>query len=146
MKPYSLDLRQRVVTAVEDGEGTIAEVAAMFRVGQTFVKKMLRLWRERGDLAPHPHGGGATAALTPPQLRALQKQVAQEPDATLAELRHFLEETEQVGVSEATVCRALQRLNLPRKKRVNEQRAQPAPARLVLAADGAVRGGASEIH
>lgn len=59
MKPYSLDLRQRVVTAGEDGDGTIAEVAAMFRVSKTFVKKMLRLWRERGELAPHLHGGGA---------------------------------------------------------------------------------------
>jgi len=119
MKPYSLDLRQRVVTAVEDGDGTIAEVAAMFRVGKTFVKKMLRLWREKGNVAPHPHGGGATAALTPKQLRALQQQVAKEPDATLAELRYFLQETEQVEVSEATVCRALQCLHLPRKKRVS---------------------------
>jgi transposase len=119
MKPYSLDLRQRVVTAVEDGDGTIAEVATMFRVGQTFVKKMLRLWRERGNLAPRPHSGGATIALTPQQLKALQKQVAKEPDAILAELRHFLQETEQVTVSDATVCRALQRLDLPRKKRVS---------------------------
>jgi transposase len=117
MKPYSLDLRQRVVAAVEEGDGTIADVAAKFRVGKTFVKKMLRLWREKGALAPQPHGGGAAAALTPPQLRALRQQVATEPDATLAELRHFLSETEAVEVSEATVCRALQRLNLPRKKR-----------------------------
>jgi transposase len=118
MKPYSVDLRQRVVTAVEDGEGTIAEVAAMFRVGQTFVKKMLRLWQEKRDLAPQPHSGGATAVLTAQHLRTLRQQVAKEPDATLAELRAFLHETEQVDVSEATICRALQRLNLPRKKRV----------------------------
>jgi transposase len=116
MKPYSLDLRQRVVAAVEEGDGTIADVAAKFRVGKTFVKKMLRLWREKGALAPQPHGGGA-AALTPPQLRALRQQVATEPDATLAELRHCLSEAEAVEVSEATGCRALQRRNLPRKKR-----------------------------
>lgn len=51
MEPYSLDLRQRVVAAVEEGDGTIADVAAKFRVGKTFVKKMLRLWREKGALA-----------------------------------------------------------------------------------------------
>jgi transposase len=117
MEPYSLDLRQRVVAAVEDGDGTIAEVAAMFRVGKTFVKKMLRVWRESGTVAPQPHGGGAPAALASQQLQALRQQVAQEPDASLAELRHFLHETEGVAVSEATVCRALQRLGLPRKKR-----------------------------
>jgi transposase len=119
MKPYSFDLRQRVVTAVEDGDATIAEVAAMFRVGKTFVKKMLRLRRESGNVAPQPHGGGAPAALTPQQLRVLRQQVAKEPGATLAELRRFLHETEGVAVSEATVCRALQRLCLPRKKRVS---------------------------
>jgi transposase len=119
MRPYSLDLRPRVVAAVADGAGTIADVAARFRVGKTFIKTMLRLWRERGDLAPHPHGGGATAALTPQQLSALQRQVATEPDATLAELRYCLHETEAVAVSEAPVCRALQRLNLPRKRRVS---------------------------
>jgi transposase len=119
MKPYSFDLRQRVVTAVEDGDGTIAEVAAMFRVGKTFVKKMLRLWRESGNVAPQPHGGGAPAALTPQQLRVLRQQVAKEPDATLAELRHFLHGTEGVAVSEAAVCRAPQRVCLPRKKRVS---------------------------
>jgi transposase len=118
MKAYSVDLRQRVVTAVEVGEGTIAEVAARFRVGQTFVKKMLREWRARGDLTPHPHRGGAKASLGARQLQSLLMKVKREPDATLEELRHFLYETGSVAVSEATVCRALQRLNMPRKKRV----------------------------
>jgi transposase len=109
-------LRQRVVAAVEEGDGTSADVAAKVRVGKTFVKKRLRLWREKGALAPPPHGGGA-AALTPPPLRALRQPGATEPEATLAELRHFLSEAEAVAGSEATACRALQRLNLPRKKR-----------------------------
>jgi transposase len=91
----------------------------MLRVGKTFVKTMLRVWREKGPMAPHPHGGGATAALMPKHLRALQQQVAKEPAAALAALRAFLHETEQVEVSEATVWRALQRLQLPRKKRVS---------------------------
>jgi transposase len=112
-----MDLRQRVVSAVEVGEGTIAQVAARFQVGQTFVKKMLRQWRERGDLTPRPHGGGATASLRTQHLQKLAQQVKKEPDATLEELCRFLGETAQVTVSEATVCRALQRLHLPRKKR-----------------------------
>jgi transposase len=117
MRAYSIDLRQRVVTAVEAGEGTIAQVAARFQVGQTFVKKMLRQWRERDDLTPRPHGGGATASLGTQHLQKLAQQVKKEPDATLEELCQFLGETAQVRVSEATVCRALQRLHLPRKKR-----------------------------
>jgi transposase len=117
MKAYSMDLRQRVVSAVEVGEGTIAQVAARFQVGQTFVKKMLRQWRERGDLTPRPHGGGAAASLGTQHLQKLAQQVKKEPDATLEELRQFLGETAQVRVSEATGGRALQRLPLARKKR-----------------------------
>ncbi len=119
MKPYSLDLRQRVVTAVEQGDGTNEDVAAMFRVGKTFLKNMLRQWRETGRLEPKPHGGGATTSLTQKHLAVLTKQVAKEPDATLEELRQLLQKTEQVEVSVATICRALQRLDLPRKKRVS---------------------------
>ena len=41
MKAYSLDLRQRVVTAYEARQTTLKEVAERFAVGETFVKKML---------------------------------------------------------------------------------------------------------
>jgi transposase-like protein len=52
MRAYSLDLRQKVVAAVERGDSTIEEVAASFGVGLTFVKKMLRQHRKAGDLTP----------------------------------------------------------------------------------------------
>ena len=52
MRAYSLDLREKVVAAVERGDSTIEEVAAGVGVGQTFVKKMLRQHRETGDLSP----------------------------------------------------------------------------------------------
>ena len=45
MVPYPQELRTRVVAAVEQGEMTIGEVARVFSVGVTFVKKMLRLHR-----------------------------------------------------------------------------------------------------
>jgi transposase len=64
MKAYSLDLRQRVLTAALSGEHTIAEVAELFGTGTTFVNKMLRLHREGADLAPRPHGGGQKACLS----------------------------------------------------------------------------------
>jgi len=53
---YPKELRARVVTAAEQGEYTIAEIARMFSIGVTFVKKMLKLHREGEALAPR-HGG-----------------------------------------------------------------------------------------
>jgi len=49
MQAYSLDLRERVVSAYEKGGATVAEIAARFSAGQTLVKKMLRQKRETGS-------------------------------------------------------------------------------------------------
>ncbi len=42
MFAYPKELRIRVVNAIETGDGTIAEISALFGVGPTFIKKMLR--------------------------------------------------------------------------------------------------------
>lgn len=119
MQAYSLDLRQRVVNAYEQGSGSIADIAHMFSVGQSFVKKMIRRWRSTGDLSPLPHGGGRAPGLTPGQLRLLQSKVRRQPDISLAELQAHVAEQAQVVTSQATISRALSKLGLPRKKRVS---------------------------
>ena len=45
MKAYSLDLRQRVLSAALRGDRTIPAVASLFGVSTAFVNKMLRLHR-----------------------------------------------------------------------------------------------------
>ena len=123
MRAYSLDLRQKVVAAVQRGDSTIEEVAASFGVGQSFVKKMLRQHRETGDLSPRPHGGGHTPRLGAKHLKMLRAEVARHPDKTVEALREHLAEQAQVSVSAPTVSRALSRLDLPRKKKYGGQRA-----------------------
>lgn len=117
MKAYSLDLRQRVVQAYEQGEGSISEIAALFSVCPAFVKKMLRQWRDSGDLAPRPHGGGKPKSLTHRQHQLLQRKVREQNDISLAELQSLLAEQEDVLVHLSTISRALSALGLPLKKR-----------------------------
>ncbi len=116
MLPYPKELRERVVAAVEQGEFTIAEIAHLFGVGVTFVKKMLRLHRAGDDLEPR-HGGGPERLLQEKELAWLRKEVKEHPDATLHELQTALAEKGQVRASRPTICRALQQLDLPRKKK-----------------------------
>jgi transposase len=118
MKPYSLDLRQRIVHAYEQGEGTIPEIAESFSVSPAFVSKMLRQWRETSDLAPLPHGGGKPPSLNARQLQLLKRKVRQQNDISLAELQQALSEQESVNVHLSTISRALSSLGLPRKKSV----------------------------
>jgi len=116
MQAYSLDLRQRVVRAYEQGHGSISEIAEQFSVSAGFVKKMLRQWRSTGDLAPLPHGGGKPRSLPEALRQKLRRKVRQRDDISLAELQGFLEEEEQTSVHLSTVSRALKELGLPRKK------------------------------
>ena len=120
MRPYPKELRTRVVAAVEQGEMTIGEVAAVFSVGRTFVKKMLRLQRAGEDLAPR-HGGGSVPQLTDRDRALLRDTVARAPDVTLAECQSILRAQAKRRVSVPTICRALQQLELPRKKKSARQ-------------------------
>jgi len=118
MQAYSVDLRQRVVRAYEQGEGSISELAARFGVSTAFVKKLLRRWRLTGDLAPLAHGGGKPKSLTERQHQLLKRKVRGQSDISLAELQSFLDEQESVSVHVSTISRALASLGLPLKKRV----------------------------
>jgi transposase len=116
MQAYSLDLRARVVRAYEQGGVTLAEIAVQFSVGQTFVKKMLRQKRETGSLERLPQRAGAKKKLSDAQRKWVALQVKAVPDVTLGELQEQLGAEKHVQVSQATVCRELQALRLPRKK------------------------------
>jgi transposase len=116
MQAYSLDLRQRILRAYEQGEGSISDVAQQFSVSPAFVNKLLRQWRQTGDLSPLPHGGGKPPSLSRRQLGLLKRQVRQQDDASLAELQQMLSEQEQVNVHLSTISRTLAKLGLPRKK------------------------------
>ena len=126
MAAYSLDLRERIVDAVEHDIGSKREIAELFGVHESFIYKLLRQQRERGDLAPLPHGGGAIALLTAARLLKLTAVVANSPDATLAELRAEMRRKSRVTVSLSTICRGLQALGLSRKKSPNSP---PKPTR-----------------
>jgi transposase len=125
MRAYSLDLRTRVVGAVDEQIGTQKEVASLFGVGCTFSKKLLRQRRESGTLAPKSHGGGPVPKLAGPQREVVRSYIVREQnDATLEEVQAYVASKLGVEVSQATVSRVLQSLDLPRKKNSGGQRAR----------------------
>jgi len=113
-KPYSDDLRSRIVAA--DGNGsTIAEIAAQFGVSISSVLRFRRLHRETGEVKPCKFGGYKEHALAPHE-ELVREVVAAQPDITLAELRAILA-SEQVMVGRSSIARFLQHLNLTFKKK-----------------------------
>ena len=116
MLAYSLDLRKRVVAAYEKGEMTIAEIATLFSVGQTFVKKMLRQKRETNSLERLPQRAGAKKRLSNQHRRWLERQIKETPDLTLQELQEKLIQEKNILISLPTISRELKQLRLPQKK------------------------------
>ena len=45
MGPYSMDLRERVAAAVDEGDGSQREIASQFRVSLSFVSRLMKAQR-----------------------------------------------------------------------------------------------------
>jgi transposase len=116
MKPYSLDLRQKILRAYDHKLGSQRALAALFGVSHACLEQLLQRRRTTGAIAPRPHGGGRQPCCDPAALALVRQLVHEQPDATLAELCAQLRQRRGLRLSVATMCRVLQRLGLPRKK------------------------------
>lgn len=125
-RPYSGDLRERVLRACERGRLSRAKVAALFQVAESTVYRWLETWRGEGRRATKPHAGGPAPRLGEAALGKLAAIVAEANDLSLAEYASKLSERAGVTASGPTVCRALHKLGLPRKKDAAGDRAGPA--------------------
>lgn len=114
MKPYSQDLRDRVLAAVKETNLSQAKIAQSFKIGKSTLEKWLQRQRETGVCTALPHGGPTrTLADYEAFIRA---HVKKQPDSTLEELCTRVAQTQGVASSPSMMCREMQRLQLPRKK------------------------------
>ena len=87
MKTLSLHLRERILAAYDQEEGTREEVAHRFRVSVGMVKKLLQQRRHTGDIGPRHHHAGRKPLIIASHQARLRKLLARKPDLTLKELR-----------------------------------------------------------
>jgi transposase len=117
MEAYSLDLRERICAACDEGIESRREVAERFGVGRWFVQKLLRQRRVEGTIAAKPRGRGPAPMIGPADRQRLAKLVKVNPDATLLEFCRGLHQAGGVAVQAWTMCRALKGMRLVLKKR-----------------------------
>lgn len=120
MKPYSMDLRQRIIAAVEQGDSSIRKIAKRFSVSKNTVERLITRKRTLGHIKPGQQGGSMVSAVVEYKEQLLTI-VEHKPDATLAEYCELLFEQTGLWVSQSTMCRALQKFDLPRKKNAARQ-------------------------
>jgi transposase len=118
MKPYSLDLREKIVESVKKGVPK-AETARRFGVDRATVKRYCKQLEERGTLEPRK-APGKSPKLDEKAKKLLAKDLEERPWATHSQRAEFLFAVSGVRLSEATVCRAVGRLRSSRKKGLRE--------------------------
>lgn len=116
MKSYSLDLRQKVIDTYENEPISQRQIAQRFRVALSFVTKLLKQYRQTGQLEAKPRPG-RPKTLKPEQVQTVQDLVSAQPDMTLGELCQALNDQAGVRISQPTMCRVMKQLKLTRKKK-----------------------------
>ena len=115
-KAYEDDLRRKFLTAYENGDGTLEELAEDFHVSVGWAKKISAAHRRTGLMERAVHRPGRKPAVDEGQRKLLLSWIATEPDLTLAQLQHRLDHQAGVAVSQVAIWRWLKQLGLRLKK------------------------------
>lgn len=116
---YSQDLRDRVIAARERGLET-KQVADLFGVSRSWVRRVIQRKRQHGETGPRPRGGVTIVKI---DLARLSELVQQQPDATTYQLHERL----GIDCSVSAIGMALRRLGLSFKKRRCMRPSKTAP-------------------
>ena len=113
MRPTPIELRKRVVAArTEDGQ-SMGQIAERFRIPKGTVQNILERYRDSGSVQPKPQNPGRKSAFSQEDLRRLEKDILDNPDATLEELRA----RSRVKVSIVAFHKTIKKLGFTRKKK-----------------------------
>ncbi len=121
MRAIPVSARERILQLYEQGKST-REIADFFGFCVAAVRRVRQQFQERGTLQPQTHLCGRKTLLSAGRQARLQKLVAAQPDATLAQLGARLDRP--FGTS--TVDLWLRKLGLSYKKNALRRRAEPS--------------------
>ena len=116
MQAYSMDLRKRVLGMCDRGRST-RDVARVFAVSESWVRRLKQRRREEGVIGPRPAGGRRHGHFEPAHLEQLERWLRQHPDATLAWLQDRVAREMGIHCSVMAVCRAVKKLGRSLKKK-----------------------------
>jgi len=114
-RAYGIDLRKRVVDAIEGGLSTRA-AARRFSIGESTAGAWHRQWRKTGSYEARRQGGRNGSVLDPHEAFILGL-IEEQADITLAEMADRLREDRSLRVDPSTIWYFLKRRRITYKKR-----------------------------
>ncbi len=122
MKPISIDLRARILEALKEEPSSLI-IAKRFKVGASSVRKLRAQMERTGSFEPGA-APGRDRLIQGEAEKRLRGIVREYPDATLNVYRELLLDSVGVAVSETTMWRQLERMDITLKKRPSERRSR----------------------
>ena len=115
-RPLSIDLRKRLISAVESGMSRRA-AAQRFGVAASTAIKWVDRWRRSGDVRPRPQGGDYRSQRIEAHASEILALIEDTPDITLGEVALHLNVAHGLKVAPSTVWRLLDRHGMTFKKK-----------------------------
>lgn len=122
---FSMDLRKRLVSAVDDGM-TRRSAASRFGVSPSTAIRWVDQWRRNGHVEPDRQGGDNRSQRMEAHADEIIGLIEETPDITLAEIAEHLEDAHGLRVAQSTVWRLLNRHGITFKKNRARQRTTTA--------------------
>ena len=116
-----MDLRERILSSYDAGEGSREDIAQRYRVSLGMVKKLLQLRRSGKGIGAGHRRSGRKPRITPAHCEQMRQLLAKQPDLTLEELRSAIE----VDCTVQAIHYALEKMGLTLKKDASCQRTRP---------------------
>ena len=122
VKPYSEDLRRRVIAAVEEDGLSRREAARRYRVGESTAVKWLRAFHGSGRMGPRPMGGDRRSVLKQERVW-LAELIGREKNLTLALISERLRRERGVRANVSMIWKFLRVQGFSFKKNAVRRRA-----------------------
>lgn len=122
-KPFSIDLRERILKSYDEAKSTREEVAKRYRVSLGMVKKLIQQRRHTGDIKPRYDRCGRKPKILASHQKQMRALLAQKPDMTLEELR----KATGLECTLPAIHYVLVKMGLSYKKRLSEPVSKAAP-------------------
>jgi len=129
-RPYSDDLRRKLLVAFDQGKGSLGELAERFGVSLGWAWKVSAARKRTGRMERPGYKPGAKRRIDEPALAGLLRS---HPDATLVELQAELENKTGLRFSTQHLWRVVKRLGF----RLKKSRSTPKSATRKRTANGA---------
>ena len=126
MSGISLDLRERIVEAYEQKEGSMRCIGKRFKVGKNTVLRLTKQKKETGDITAKAKGGSKPKQTTPENQILISKILLEQNDATLSELCDLMSAETGKPISISSMHRLIQKIGWTHKKNYARDRTRRA--------------------